>query len=306
MFEEVMSLSYRLQVNEKLPQGIIRIAHEQIDDALSYLQSPEDDLDEAVHESRKCFKKVRGLLRLLRKEIGEEVYQRENVCFRDAGRRLSDLRDSAVNIKTLDDVRERDDLDLAPDHLESMREALVIFYHATRQRVVEEEQGLAKTADMIQAARHRVVEWPVEEDSFAAVSGGLKKVYKRGRNRLEDALEEPSIEAFHEWRKRVKYLWYNVRILRPIWPDLMETLADEIHDLSDYLGDAHDLAMLQQLVVERPSLLPHEDDRSSLITYLEQQRDKLHTAAYQQGRRTYTESPKAFVNRLEAYWAIIK
>lgn len=299
-------LSYRLKTNEKLPPGIIRIAHEQIDDALSYLQSPENELDEAVHESRKCFKKVRGLLRLIRKEIGEEVYQRENVCFRDAGRRLSDLRDSAVNIKTLDDLRERDDLDIAPESLESMREALVIFYHATRQRMVEEEDGLAKAGDMIQAARHRVVEWPVEDEMFTAVSGGLKKVYKRGRNRLEDALEEPSIEAFHEWRKRVKYLWYNVRILRPIWPDLMKTLADEIHDLSDYLGDAHDLAMLQQLVIEQPALLSNEDERDTFVSYIKAQRASLHKDAYQQGKRIYVESPKSFVSRLEAYRATIK
>ncbi len=297
-------MSYRLQSDEKLSKGLKRIAQEEIDDALSFLESPGDDLDEAVHESRKCFKKVRGLLRLIRKEIGEEGYQRENVCFRDAGRLLSDLRDSAVKINLLDDLKEDDDLDLPPESLDSMREALVIFYHATRQRVVEEENSLAQAADMIQAARHRVEEWPIEDESFSAVSGGLKKVYKRGCNRLEDALEKPSVEVFHEWRKRVKYLWYNVRILRPIWPDLMKTLADEIHDLSDYLGDAHDLAMMQKLVAERPLMLPGEDDRDTLIAYLKQQRGKLHTAAYQQGRRLYTESPKAFVNRLEAYWSV--
>ncbi len=299
-------MSYRLQANEKLPQGLKRIAQEEIDDALSYLQNSQTDLDEAVHESRKCFKKVRGLLRLIRKEIGETVYQRENVCFRDAGRRLSELRDSAVQIETLDSLIAEEELEIAPETLASLREALIIFYNITRQRIVEEEQQLAKAADMIQAARHRIEDWPVNNDSFAAVSGGLKKVYKRGRNRLEDALEQPTVEAFHEWRKRVKYLWYGKRILRRIWPDIMKTLADETHDLSDYLGEAHDLAVLQKLVAERPLLISDDEDRETLISFLKQKRDGLHTAAYKQGKRIYAESPKAFVNRLEQYWATPK
>ena len=39
----------------------------------------------AVHETRKEFKKMRGLLRLLRFQLGEEIFSRENRRFRDAG-----------------------------------------------------------------------------------------------------------------------------------------------------------------------------------------------------------------------------
>jgi hypothetical protein len=59
-----MSLTnYRLQADEKLSQGVKRIAFEQIDEALAHLQSSGNDLDKAVHESRKNLKKLRGLLR---------------------------------------------------------------------------------------------------------------------------------------------------------------------------------------------------------------------------------------------------
>ena len=300
-----MPMSYRLQKKENLAEGVKRLALEEIDKALSYLEAPQEEmLDEAVHESRKCFKKLRGLLRLVRKEMGEPVYQRENVCFRDAGRHLSELRDSAVYIQTLDSVLDDDAFPLTPDVANGMREALVIFYHATRQRTVEEEQGVVKAVDMIRAARHRVPGWPIEEDSFSAVSGGLHKVYKRGRNRLEDAQAAPSAEAFHEWRKRVKYLWYSVRLLRPIWPGLMSCLADEIHDLSDDLGEAHDLAELQKLVAKRPLILEDEEQRQRFLTFLEAQRTKLHAAAYQQGQCIYAEPPKKFLKRLNAYWQV--
>ncbi|MCA9972461.1 MAG: hypothetical protein KC425_19705, partial [Anaerolineales bacterium] len=70
-------MSYRLHPDERLPAGLARITYEQIDDALDYLRDP-DDVDEAVHESRKLFKKVRGLLRLVRLELGEPVLKRKN------------------------------------------------------------------------------------------------------------------------------------------------------------------------------------------------------------------------------------
>lgn len=298
-------MSYRLQKVESVPLGIRRIAYEQIDDALAYLQDPGDELDEAVHETRKCLKKLRGLVRLVRKEIGETVYKRENVTFRDAGRLLSDLRDSKVMIDTLDDHAEVFDDKQEDQVYSSLRNSLVDNYQSIRKRTVEEEEALSAAAAMIQTARLRVASWPIEADSYAAVEGGLHKIYRRGRNRLDDATEAPSTGAFHEWRKRVKYLWYSTRLLRFIWPDPTEELADQIHDLSDYLGDAHDMAELNGLLRER-SLVPDEASRLAFISHLDNEQESLHAQAIEQGRRIYRESPDDFVERLGAYWHITR
>jgi len=297
-------MSYRLQRDEALSPGAKRIALEQIDEALAYLDEPGDDLDEAVHESRKCFKKIRGLLRLFRKEIGEEVYQRENECFRDAGRLLSDLRDSAVRIETADHLLYALDDSIDEALLTTVRDTLAVFYDATRRRVVVEEQGLTRAAEMIGEARQRVEGWPIDGDSFSTVAGGLRKVYRRGHNRLDDASQAPTAEAFHEWRKRVKYLWYSTRILRFIWPNSMEVLADEIHDLSDYLGDDHDLAEFRALMQEQPSLIDDHITRLTIVSLIKSEREKLQARAFQQGRRIYAESPKRFVRRLGRYWDV--
>lgn len=295
-------MSYRLQPDEALPAGVTRMAREQIDAALNYLQAPPEELDTAVHESRKCLKKLRGLLRLVRKEIGKDVFQRENTCFRDAGRLLSEVRDSAVRIETLDNLLADYSSVVEENAYDQMRQTLVIFYNATRQRVIVEEFAPGRASRMITNARRRVETWPVSRHEFAAVSGGLQKVYKRGRNRMAEAASDPSTEARHEWRKRVKYLWYNVRILRPIWRKPMASLAAEIHSLADDLGDDHDLAMLRALVEKRPLLLHDETAREVLLTLIDQKQADLQADAFRQGRRIYAEEPAAFVNRLGAYW----
>jgi hypothetical protein len=46
------------------------------------------------------------LLRLVRPAVGEKIYRSENVCFRDAGRPLTEVRDVKIFIETLDGLVE--------------------------------------------------------------------------------------------------------------------------------------------------------------------------------------------------------
>src|SRR5512146_1173 len=73
-----------------------------IDKALADLRV-QRPVDTRVHSARKALKKARAALRLLRPNLVAGVYERENIALRDAGRRLSPLRDAkslvaAVNL----------------------------------------------------------------------------------------------------------------------------------------------------------------------------------------------------------------
>jgi hypothetical protein len=96
-------MGYYLEINEPIPIGIKRFFLEQTDQIIASLNDNKADLDEAVHNARKCMKKIRALLRLVRKGIDPAVHKRENAYYRDISRHLSELRDSAVKIETLKD-----------------------------------------------------------------------------------------------------------------------------------------------------------------------------------------------------------
>src|SRR3954470_9303141 len=98
---------YRLRAQEDAADGVRRIARGQTDLAIEHLDESSGDGAEAIHEARKAFKRLRALVRLSRDALGDEVYRRENAAFRAAGRRLSGVRDAAVMVETLDDVRRR-------------------------------------------------------------------------------------------------------------------------------------------------------------------------------------------------------
>jgi CHAD domain-containing protein len=142
---------------------------------------------------------------------------------------------------------------------------------------------------MLTEARARVDGWPLERDGFDAFEDGLRRIYRRGRRDWRAALEDPSTENLHEWRKRVKDLWYSYSLLQEAWKPVMGALADEAHALSDRLGDDHDLAVLSDFGAE-----PLEE-------LIATRRRELQEEAFAYGARLYADKPGAYVRRIERW-----
>ena len=165
-------MSYRFRIRETVPAGIKRIALEQIDQALAQLTDPGDDPDRAVHNARTCFKRLRAILRLVRNEIGTELYKRENALYRDAGRRLSAVWHSAVNLRTLDELVVQCDDRSILDAAAGTREWLA-REHRTTVRELLDSQLIAEVATILWEGRAHVDTWRIEHDGFSALMGGL-------------------------------------------------------------------------------------------------------------------------------------
>ena len=295
--------NYQFALNETVPAGIRRIASEQVDRAIWQLTSDAvENRNKAVHDARKCLKKTRAILRLARESMDDELFRSESVCYRDAGRRLSAVRDSAVWVETLDKVTERFVAELPPQAFEGIREILVAKHQAICRQIFEEEDRMGEVAAVLQAARERIKNWPIELDNFVALTGGLRRIYRRGRKNLVRAYADPTPENFHDWRKQIKYLWYHMRLLRPIWTNQLGGVISELDILADLVGDHHDLVVLRQTVLDQPKL--GGEEVSSLATAVDKRRLELEVEARPYGERIYVEKPGAFVKRIAAYWQI--
>jgi hypothetical protein len=158
------------------------------------------------------------------------------------------------------------------------------------------EGAAGEVIAVLEEARDRVGEWPVERDGFEALEGGLRRIYRRGRRAWRAVEDEPTTENLHEWRKRGKDHWYHLTLLRDSWPAVLGTTADEAHALSDRLGEDHDLAVLHGWAHEHGSELERFDEA------VERRRAELQADALTLGRRLYAERPRAFVARLAGYW----
>jgi CYTH domain-containing protein/CHAD domain-containing protein len=292
------SRAYRLRTDEDVASGVRRAIVGRLDKAAERLRAGGDEGDalaEAIHGARKDLKKARAALRLVREELGEKTFKRENRALRDAGRALSASRDAEVKLATLDSLV--DDGDVPPAAAALWREALL----ADRDRIVGGESGGASEAlAAIEAVSARAPEWKLRHGGWKLLSPGLDTAYGEGREAFEALGSEPAFETIHELRKRGKDLWYQVRLLRGAWPAVLDATAEEIHDFTDQLGDHHDLAVLCVDLVGRTEV--DAVHRETLRTLIERRQASLLEDARAAGERIYAEKPKAFNHRMRAYW----
>jgi CHAD domain-containing protein len=293
-------VSYRFEYGETVSQALRRIADEQLDRAVGTIRSGVD-LHEVVHDVRKRLKKLRALLRIFRPSM-PETYSAENGRFRDIGRELSDARDAQSALGALDGLQQaRTDL-VEPETCAPIRARLEENRDRRAAAPERVRPVLAGAMSALVEARERVGEWNPDGEGFGALSKGLERTYRRARNRMSDAYfsRPPATEAFHEWRKRAKYHRYHVRLLRTVWPPILNARREELHALTDLLGDEHDLAMLGGALRHDPA----SDSRrlESLLGLIEQRREMLRARARPLGRKLFAEKPKACVRRFAAYW----
>ena len=158
-----------------------------------------------------------------------------------------------------------------------------------------------RAATEIETGDERVDGWPLGKQGFELLRPGLQRAYARGRRRYREAREDPSDERLHELRKRSKDLWYHLRLLRRGWPEVIETTADEAHELSDLLGDDHDLVVLGADLEHGFEPLT-DGQREHLRKLIEARRGELQEQSFALAERIFAEKPKRFVKRIGAYW----
>jgi CHAD domain-containing protein len=293
--------AYRLLAGEPVGAGIRRVLGGRVDDAIAQLRGEAgSEPAEAIHEARKDIKKIRSALRLVRDALGDDVWRRENEHYRGCARQLSGFRDAEILVEALDGLAERSGPS-GREHGERLRRELDRENRAAHEEGAI-ERAMASAAAELEAGRSRIESLPIDGDGWELIGPGIHRSYRRGRKRLRAVEEEASVTNLHELRKRVKDLWYQLRLIEDADPGTLEPLADHAHDLSDFLGDDHDLALLRDQVERRPGAFSDPADRRHLRDRIDQRRGELQFAAISLGGRIYAEKPKRFTKVLEKRW----
>ena len=249
---------------------------ERIDRLLAGLEDP-TDIDVTVHETRKGMKRLRAHLRLIADAIDPAVYRSEDAELRAIGRLLAPARDSFVLGQTLESL----------ETSEGWEPAAEIIARNHRAAVDELMRG------PIKEVRHRLAEarerWPAHAgDEVAVVRAGMSRTYERGRSERDVAASTGQAKDFHNWRKRVKYLRYQLEAV-----DADEALVAALTGLGELLGLEHDHTVFIDFCDDQIDLLPDRRDRYVLIDRAETRRDELRAAAI--ATDAFTDETDAFI-----------
>jgi len=293
-------VSYRLDLDGDVPGALRAVAADQLADAEHNLREKRaEDPVVAVHEARKDLKKVRSLLRLARPGMKAAPRRAANGALREIAAQLADVRDADVMIETVEALHDRFAGQVPARAFSVVRRRFETA--ATQSRWNADAAISDDVVAALDAQRHAVAGWPVDRCDRAALAEGAAVAYARGRDELRAARERPTVEALHEWRKRVKDLWYHARLLEEAWPGPLEALAKEAHTLSDHLGDDHDLAVLAERLAAQE--WPPSVNIGTFVAFCHHRRAEFQAEAFALGSRVYAETPKALRRRLEAYLA---
>ncbi len=291
-------MGYYIEQNEKLSEGLSRIGLEQNNKAIDALANDDESLHKGVHKARKHFKKLRAIYRLVRDELGDDAYKEGNVFYRDLGRELESLRDITSRMETVELLRSHFGSTVKDEAFEDVLRLLQVEREALREEEYEGKNRIEAVINELQQARERFMGFPVGDDDLKNLIKSMRRVYKRGYKAYGNSFGNPSLEQMHEWRKRVKYLWYHHRLIKMMWPEVFKGYTKSIKSLSDYLGDYHDLALFQRKIEEYSGKLSDES-RRVLKALSRELMAQLADDARELGSRLYAEKPDAFAARME-------
>jgi CHAD domain-containing protein len=290
-------MSYELRNRETLGDNLRRICRKQIDSAIAVAKDEVKTDDTPVHETRKHLKKARAALRLVRKEIGRGLFREQNRCLRDVGRLTSDIRDAEVRLQTVRQLKE-----VTHRHGRSAYGQLEVML------TLELENFMAAFAEWqtqavptLEQAALAVDRWTLDQFNCEQLSRAVQASYKRGRQALAEATANPSAENFHAFRTRAKTLWYQLRILRPVNPVVLKSLADDLRSLADLLGRAHDLSFLGARLRTEHGKSKWQREGQRLLAIIEVSQSDLQRGAAELAQHFFAERPRDFGSRVTTW-----
>lgn len=291
-------MSFRLDLHRPVPDAVRAVAQERLERVIDELSGDgASDPGKAVHEARKDLKRLRSLVRLLRPGLSTKRYRREADALREVSRALGARREAVALVETVDALHAHAVGQVPAATFDGLRDAL-----ESRATAAQDAQDTAAELAALRAVADRVGAGKLDVADRETLVAGLVRSYSRGLEARAAAGDDPRGDLLHEWRKRVKDLWYQQALIGDAWPAVLGAQAQEAKDLSQLLGDDHDLWELEALLRDPDGparQVPADTD--ALLPLVAERRAELQAAARAAGARVFAETPKAFGRRIRAY-----
>lgn len=281
-------LAPRFRRREATAKGVRRIARTQIDLAVAAIGEPALSRDAALHQVRQTGKRLRALLRLVRPHFAAHAELEHRVA--EAIGKLSPLRDAEVALKTYSELIAA--VGIAPDpRLQSL------LMERRGVATLEVDPALRETAAMLTRFADDAADWRFEARGYALVGDGLGLTYRSLRRTGRRATDDPTPDLLHDWRKHVKYLQYELELIRQAAPHALKRDIATADALAETLGAHHDLDMLRAIVAEAPGI-----GGAQLHAAIDLRQGELTRYALRLGDRLMVESTRHFSARIARYW----
>jgi hypothetical protein len=290
-------MAYRLKRGETIAHGLRRLVSKELKSAREGLRESSPPPDTAIFAARKSLKKVRTIRNLIAADEGAHLGGARKML-RRLNRRLSTLRDADALLDILKKLR-RSNPRLFDEHT---------FARVRRRLADRKHMSMAAAADAsawdkvdrdLRALRRNAKRWQPRHRRFRALGEGLRVTLRKGRRALERAQRRQRADDFHEWRKHVKALWYELRLIEDCSPEISRDVM-ALHRAQRELGDDHNLEMLCEELSTDPAVCDVERLRHAVNRYQRALRRK----AVADTARIFSRLPDEYLRDVRRAWKI--
>ncbi|CAN7225543.1 CHAD domain-containing protein [Pararhizobium sp. LjRoot235] len=297
-------MSYHIHPSETFTKEFRAVGSEQLELAIAALTERPKGLLEAIHDARKCFKRLRSLYRLAA-TAAPAFRQAENTRIREMAKTLSTFRDTTALVEVIQYLHhhaENNDehavLKRTDKILTARRDML-----SADERPVEESvaKAIATCGQALEAISH--VTFSDDGDKAAKhLAEGWCRMLKRAAAACEACGETTDAHVFHELRKRSQDYRYSLDLLQPLWPSAMHAKRVEATELVDLLGHHNDLALLSSLVNEQQDLFGRSEDLAHLLSVVISRQETLRTAIMRLAVSVFRDDPRDESRKIRLLW----
>lgn len=289
-------MSFELHKRKHLDDELKKLSRRQLRSAGEALvEANTSTFKAAVHESRKSVKKVRAILDVLQR-AGAKVPRKDAQRLKRAARELSALRDAAAIVDAFDRVRRRFPTRL-PEHTYGILRRGLVRAEEQRERKARREGAVDRAVKQLDRVGKASRRWNVSRLDEAALIDVAADSYRRSRKAMAAAGDSGLSATVHRWRKALKTLWYQLRLLKPLTIGVAP-LSAELKRLETELGEDHNLVVLGATLRGCRDLRWRRADVRLVEQLALRMRQPIRKRAFALGRRLHRRKPRAFARWL--------
>lgn len=240
--------------------------------------------EEAVHDIRVLMKKTRATLKLLKTQINDDLFNRENLAYKEIGRILCTWRECSVHRKALKMLKKEN-----PElftRLEENKQITSLLSGINVAEVPEESRNRTRQIDnMLVKATYRIRFENLGNLNPQLLLKELEQTYSVvGENYLR-CRDNAKPEWLHEFRKRSKDFLYQLYFFRPLNPGVIKGLEKKLDMLTQNLGKYNDMTQILRIVEYKYKSPGNSPSMDELMVVIKNKQDqyltKVWPAAYE-------------------------
>ena len=255
----------------------------------------------SVHEFRKSFKRMRGLLHFYDNQPDEFVLEcRRKV--KEFSFFLSPIRESFVNIQLFDKIIVGNQL-VPEKKIKAAREIMAEKNRLLIDDGFQAENGCEEINTFIKNINEKIKRFGSGRPAIVQLEEQVCISFLQSYNAYITIGIDAEPSEFHELRKKLKRLWYQLDFLKFMHPRYFRMKSDQLNKITEQLGEDHDIAVFLR-EIQSADYNFKEEERLILINQVQHQQELNRLKLMPWLKQFFIEPPEIFNQKMKKIFKI--